>query len=413
LRTTAHLLRRSAYAAALALLATGAVSAPALADSTSPATLAPNDGAAFDGLGQSAAISSNGDVAAVGSPGHNASTGAVYVFTAAGSQTAELTPSDEQPGEQLGTSTAISADGQTVVSGADGAGTSEQGAAYVFTDQSGTWSQTAKLTAAGAFQLGTSVAISADASTIVVTAPFTNSDNGEAFVFTKSGSTYTQTQELTTAAPPSHGRPSPPPPNLLGFSSAVSSDGSTIVLGAPGTNGFAGAADVFTKSGSTWNQTAQLTGANTAASDNFGLSVAVSGSGTTVAAGSPASNGGDGSAYVFTESGGTFTQASQVLPPAGTSGASAGSNIGMSSDGTVVALGAPRLNNGAGAVFVATENNGAWALTATDTQPNPVSDDELGGGLGSTAVAGNGSAIVSGARGRDGDVGAAFLFPVS
>ena len=48
MRTTSHLVRRSAGAAALALLATGAASVPALAAGTSPVTLAPSDGATGD-----------------------------------------------------------------------------------------------------------------------------------------------------------------------------------------------------------------------------------------------------------------------------------------------------------------------------------------------------------------------------
>src|ERR1700729_1966196 len=91
LRTTIHLARRSACAATLALLATGAASVPALAAGTSPVTLAPKDGAVGDLFGESAATSSNGAITAVGSPEHDSS-GAVYVFTGTGarsSQTAE------------------------------------------------------------------------------------------------------------------------------------------------------------------------------------------------------------------------------------------------------------------------------------------------------------------------------------
>jgi hypothetical protein len=406
LRTTAHLVRRGAYTVAVAVLATGVASVPALAATPAgTATLTANDGAAFDGLGQSTAISSNGNVAVVGSPGHNGADGAAYVFTNHGqgfSQTAELTPPATDSGDQLGTSVAISGDGQTVVSGADLAD-NDTGAAFVYSDQSGTFTQIAKLQVKKSTEQGISVAISADASTIVVTAPFDNNDVGDAFVFTKSGSTYKEAQELTIK---SSGIA------LLGFDAAVSSDGSAIVLGAPLINNQAGAAFVFTKSGDTWAQTAQLAGANTAAGDNFGFTVAVSRNGATVAAGSPASNGGDGSAYVFTRSGGTFTQASQVLPPAGTSGAAAGQSIGISSDGSVLAFGAGHLNQFAGAVFVATKTNGTFAVTATDTAPNPVPDNELGFPNVSTAVAGNGSAIISGAPGRNGQTGAAFVFPV-
>jgi hypothetical protein len=123
---------------------------------------------------------------------------------------------------------------------------------------------------------------------------------------------------------------------------------------------------------------------------------------------------------VFTESGGTFTEASEVLPPANTTNAAfaAGSNIGMSADGSVIAFGAPTASAGAalesGEVFVATETDaGTWALTGTGNEPNPVSDDDLGGGDQSVAVAGNGSAIMAGARAANGQTGQAFVFPVS
>jgi hypothetical protein len=73
----------------------------------------------------------------------------------------------------------------------------------------------------------------------------------------------------------------------------------------------------------------------------------------------------------------------------------------MSADGSIIAFGAPTATAGtafeSGEVFVATETNGTWALTGTDAEPNPVSDDDPGGGDRSVAVAGNGSAIVAGA----------------
>src|ERR1700735_5421702 len=136
LRITSHLVRRSACAAALPLLATGVASVPALA-ATTPTTLAPSDGAAGDLFGESTATSTTGAVTAVGSPEHN-SAGAVYVFTGTGkksTQTAELTPSNPQADEQFGQTVAISGNGQTLVAAAPGAATangSDQGAAYVF-----------------------------------------------------------------------------------------------------------------------------------------------------------------------------------------------------------------------------------------------------------------------------------------
>ena len=56
---------------------------------------------------------------------------------------------------------------------------------------------------------------------------------------------------------------------------------------------------------------------------------------------------------------------------------------------------------------------GAYAVTATDTALNPVSDEELALPNVSTAVSGDGSSTISGARGFDGQAGAAVVFAVS
>jgi trimeric autotransporter adhesin len=412
-RTITHLVRGGACAAALALLATGVAGVPALAAGTRPVTLAPSDGAVGDLFGESAATSGNGAVTAVGSPEHN-SAGAVYVFTRTGarfSQTAELAPGNPQADEQFGQTVAISGNGRTLVAaapGAAGAGVSDQGAVYVFTDRAGTWAQIAELTVRGTMELGTSLAISASASAIVAGSPLSNNDNGEAFVFTKSGSTYVQTQKLT-AKKPKPG-PTPPPPAFLGDNTAISFDGSTIAFGEPN----AGVTDVFTKPAraSAWKQTAQLPGG--------GDSVAVSSTGTIVAAGQTGINNLNGEVFVFTKSGGTFTTASTVLPPKNKTKAAfaAGANIGMSADGATIAFGAPTASAGAafesGEVFVATKTSaGTWKLTGTDTEPHPAPGDDLGGGDQSVAVAGNGSAIVAGARAANGQTGQAIVFPVN
>jgi hypothetical protein len=392
-----------------------------VAAGTSSTTLAPSDGVGGDLFGESAATSSNGAVAAVGAPEHN-SAGAVYIFTrtrnrsSSGSlgktgttfsQTAELTPSDPQADEQFGMSVAMSGNGRTLVTAAPdaaGAGVSDEGAAYIFTDQAGTWTQIAELTVSGTTELGISVAISADASTIVVGSPLSNNENGEAFVYTKSGNAYVRTQELTAPASAA----TPPPLAFLGITTALSSDGSTIAFGEPNV----GVTDVFTKAAGAkaWTETAQLPGG--------GDSVAVSRNGTIVAAGQTGINNLNGAVFVFTKSGGTFTEASEVLPPAHKKGAAfdAGASIGMSANGSVIAFGAPTAKAGAvseaGAVFVATETKGTWALTGTDTEPHPATGDDLGGGDGSVAVAGSGSAIVAGARVAD-RTGQALVFRVS
>jgi hypothetical protein len=171
--------------------------------------------------------------------------------------------------------------------------------------------------------------------------------------------------------------PAPAVPDFLGDNSAISSNGSAIAFGEPNV----GATVVYTEAAgaSTWTQTATLNGG--------GDSVAVSANGAIVAAGQAGINNLNGAVFVFKESGSAFTEASEVLPPATTSRAAdaAGSNVGMSASGSVIAFGPPTATPGsaleAAEVFVATESSaGTWALSATDAEPNPVSDDDLDGG---------------------------------
>jgi hypothetical protein len=68
-------------------------------------------------------------------------------------------------------------------------------------------------------------------------------------------------------------------------------------VGDPRNRSFTGAAFVFVRSGTTWSQQAKLTAAHSAANDGFGASVALSG--TTAVAGAPGANADAGAAYVF------------------------------------------------------------------------------------------------------------------
>jgi FG-GAP repeat len=148
--------------------------------------------------------------------------------------------------------------------------------------------QKAKLTAADGASgdsFGWSVAISG--STAVVGADAKNSNTGAAYVFTRSGSTWTRQAELTSSDGAAN--------DFFGLSVAIS--GSTAVVGAPGKNTFTGAAYVFTRSGSAWSQQAELTASGGVGGDDFGVSVALSGS--TTAAGAPFKNSSTGAAYVF------------------------------------------------------------------------------------------------------------------
>src|SRR5947209_3657019 len=94
----------------------------------------------------------------------------------------------------------------------------------------------------------------------------------------------------------------------FGFAAAIS--GSIAVVGAEGKNSSAGAAYVFVRSGSTWSKQAELTASDHASGDNFGYSVAISG--TTAVVGAYGENSLTGAAYVFVRSGSTWTQQAKL-----------------------------------------------------------------------------------------------------
>lgn len=215
------------------------------------------------------------------------------------------------------------------------------GAVYVFVRTESGWEQQAYLKASNAEGLdrfGFSVAISED--TIVVGAPFEASyasgvngsqdDNsmagaGAAYVFIRNGETWSQQAYLKASNPGAD--------DWFGQSVAISGD--TIIVGAyyedsnaTGVNGDqnsnlmlnAGAAYVFTRSGTTWSQQAYLKASNTN-EDMFGTSVAISGD--TIVVGAPYEdskvtgvNGNQndnsaesaGAAYVFVRSGNSWRQ---------------------------------------------------------------------------------------------------------
>ena len=331
-----------------------------------------------------------------GAVGANGSQGAAYVFTQSGStwiQTAKLTASDGAAYASFGSSVSIS--GNVIVVGADGAN-SYQGAAYVFTESGSTWTQTAKLTAsdgaAGDF-FGNSVSVSGD--TVVVGAENAtvggNDQEGAAYVFTESGSTWTPAAKLVESGGASADT----------FGSSVSISGNTIVVGAPSamvgtTNYYQGAAYVFTGSGSTWAPADELSAADGKSGDLFGLSVSISGNMIVVGAdqATVGTNGYQGAAYVFTGSGSAWSPTATLTAPDGAADDHFGDSVSISGDAVVI--GAPGAavggNSFQGAAYEFTESGSGWSPTATLTAPDGEAYDGFGD---SVSISGNAIAVGS------------------
>jgi hypothetical protein len=318
-------------------------------------------------------------------------------------QQAELTASDG--GGQLGLSVAVSSDGTTIVAGAPGStigSNSGQGAAYVFVMPEGGWAnmtQTATLTASdGASDdgLGASVGVTSDDSTIVVGAvdATIGSNTGQ-------GAAYVFVRpeggwaNMTQNAKltASDGASS----DNLGWSAGVSSDGSTIVAGAwQYGNGGPGAAYVFVRPEGGWanmTQNAKLTASNGGWPDLLGYSVGISGDGGTIVAGARVG-------YVFVRPGGGWANMTQTATLTA-SACSTADAVGVSSDGTTIVAGCI-YTPPSGAAYVFVRPAAGWSnptQTAKLTAPEGGFSTEFGSSLGtstdgSTIVVSNGSGEV-------------------
>ena len=304
--------------------------------------LTPSDGGIYDEFGISVALSSDGNTALLGANDKNTGAGAAYVFTRSGTswgQQQELTASDPANYDSFGWSVALSSDGNTALMGAIGKNVST-GAAYVFTRSGTSWIQQQKLNASDAApndDFGYSVALSSDGSTALVGADQKNSNQGAAYVFARSGTGWTQQQELMASVAAK--------PDQFGSSVALSSDGNTALVGAYGKNSYTGAAYVYVRSGTSWTQQQEVTPSDAAARGYFGHSVALSSDGNT------AFFRANGAAYLFTRSATSWNQ-QQELPVSAASAA-------LSSDGNAALFGVPYTQNSqTGAAYVFTPVTG-------------------------------------------------------
>ncbi len=311
---------------------------PDWTNSTQQAKLVASDAASSDYFGSSVAIS--GDTIVVGATGEDPSNitdaGSAYVFTRSGTtwtQQAKLVTSDAAASDFLGSEIAI--DGDTIAVSGYQVGATDAGAAYVFTRSGTTWTQQAKLVASDAAasdNFGISVAINAN--TIIVGAqnedPANITDAGSAYVFTRSGTTWTEQAKLIASDRNTSDR----------FGSAAAISGNTAVIGAFMADPMgleSGAAYVFTRSGTTWTQQAKLVASDAASDNYFGGSAAIEGD--TIIVGAQSNLSGTGAAYVFTRSGTTWTQRKKLTASDGATSENFGLSVGISGSTAVSGAG--------------------------------------------------------------------------
>jgi len=388
-----------------------ATAAPWDTDWTLRAELTASDGAGGDYLGRS--VSLDGDTAVVGAAGSDVggeSQGAAYVFVRSGdtwTQQVKLVAPDGAPGDEFGFAAAIS--GDTIVVGARFAaidGIDGHGAAYVFVRSGDTWTQQAKLSAddgAAYDEAGFSVAIDGD--TVLVGAPFANASQGKAYAFTRTGTDWAYQATFAADDGAASDR----------FGLALAIDGDTAIAGSPsaqiGANGYQGAAYVFARSADTWSFASKLTASDGAAFDEFGVSVALD-AGTAVVGAHYADVvfSGQGAAYAFVGDGDTWSEQGKLVSDDAFFGDEFGFSVAVAGD--TAAVGALFADAGGteneGEAYIFSRAGGVWSEAAKLFPDTATMGGEFGIGVavqGDTAIVGAESAPI------DGEFrGAAYVF---
>jgi hypothetical protein len=439
--------------------------------------------------GNTLAVGSSGESsAATGIDGNQADTsavnaGAVYVFTRVGAtwaQQAYIKASNTRAGADFGLAVALSADGNTLAVGSyteSSAATgingsqadtsaSQAGAVYVFTRVGATWSQQAYVKASNtrANAFFALVALSADGNTLAVGSPQESSaatgingdqadtsapEAGAVYIFTRVGATWSQ-QAYIKASNTRRGSQ---------FSTvALSADGNTLAVGAylessaaTGINGnqadysasLAGAVYIFTRVGATWAQQAYVKASNTQAAAEFGIFLALSADGNTLAVGSgePSAargiNGNQaagyaaeaGAVYVFSRVGTTWAQQAYVKASNTREKAWFGLAVALAADGNTLAVGSYQESSAAagingnqadtsaanaGAVYMFSRVGATWAQQAYVKASNTRADASFGttvalSGDGNTLAVGSSqeSSAATGINGNQADTSAA------
>jgi hypothetical protein len=303
-------------------------------------------------FGSSVALSADGDTAVVGGAADDGGVGAVWVFVRSGSSWTQagpkLTADDESGNGRFGGAVAVSADGATVLVGAHG-DAAGLGAAWVFSSDGSAWTQQGPKLSAGEEtakgQFGTRVALSADGGTALIGGPNDNAGAGTAWIFTHGSQTWAPAARLMPNDENGAG--------AFGTSVALSADGKTALIGGPNDNNARGAAWLFTGAESRYRQHgSKLTPAGATAGGAFGTSLALAGNGATAVIGAAGDNHAAGAAWIFSRSGSHWTQQAERLTAPDAIGPTAlGSTAALSADASTALLGGPGDNEYAGAAW--------------------------------------------------------------
>lgn len=361
---------------------------------TQEAILLGGDTTAFDSFGRPVAISS--DTVVVGAPsktnGGFSGAGAAYVFVRIGTswvEQAKLLPSDPEQNASFGVAVAIH--GDTIVVGAnlkDEASNANAGAAYVFSRSGASWTQQAKLVAGDpAAQAGFGQSLSLMGSTIAVGAAGAPSPFGigAVYVYESSSGVWTQQAKLVSGAP------------RLGESVALF--GGRIVAGAPTDSSLvfgAGSVRVFVRNGLSWTQEARIRAPDPGFNAFFGFFVAMWDDQLAVSA--PNASTGvpwkSGAVYMYKRTGTMWSFVQKLLTPDAGNPATITGPLSLRPDRLAVGASSNQVGSlgSAGKVYLFENDPAGWRHTTTLIAAAPRDTEQFGAGVaqdGDTLVVGN------------------------
>lgn len=380
------------------------------------AKLIASDKAANDAFGQAVAIDDTGTRVVVGCPNDDgtlsANVGSVYIFLRTGTTWAQEAHLIQSSVLELsifaGFSVAIDATGTRVVAGAYGLTTS-QGGCYIYIRSGTTWTLETTLKASDATnsdRLGYSVSCDSTCTWVAAGTPqrkvSTATNAGSVVLFHRTGTTWSASIRITTSDFAGS--------DFFGWSVAINGNGDRLIAGAyladPSSTTGAGAAYVFTRSGTSWTQEAKLVASDRVANFQFGYSVSMNQDGSRVIVG--ANNAttdiylNAGAAYIFQRTGVTWVQSARLNPYDHGSGDQFGSSVSMNNLGDKVMVGAMTADPGgtttAGETYVFTLTKGLWNLDAKLIASDKAASDNYGG---SVSISGEGGRGVVGANAED------------
>lgn len=384
--------------------------------------ITPKDGSADDQFGISTALNSDGTILAVGCVFDDetfSNSGSVYVYIRQGQQwilQQKLYASDPTSHKGFSYALAVSSDGSYILIGATG-DNSNTGAVYVFLRNGNIWTQQTKLVASDGLlddNFGHDVCLNADATIAMVAAPdrddnsLTNS--GAVYIFTRSGSTWTQQQKIYAPLKAIGDRFG------IGMSMNAAGDYALIASYARDDKGTdTGVVFGFSRSINTWTHKHTLYPNVSEVDEGFGVSIALNAVGDFALIG-----GHKETVYVFTRIGDTWTQRNKLYSTTSEAGETFGRGVSLTADAKLAAIGAPHNTvNGlkTGSVYILTNQGETLVSEAyeglmyqTKFQPNDLTTYSLFGASIALNRSGNRLVIGSSTESTEITAGAAYIY---